>query len=525
LLTATPAFGGIDVNWTYPTTNPHALAYTILYRSILPEFNQSLKYAEVSGGFFYDKVNVGLRYYYWIEFVSVNGTHGEVIGPATALARPLIQDLIEELTGKIDMGVLAMALKTEILRIQPIDDRITGEIENRLEDNELLQGVIAQLGTQLEGAMVIVQNETTARTEGDSALVNQINVLAAGVGPGVVAAVTEERNLRVAADTAIATDVVTLFTRVNQADAAVITERDARVTADGATATQITDLYAKTAVVNGATTTAITAAIQSEATARSNADGALASDITTLFTKAGQNTAAIESEATARVNAVSAETSSRNTQFATVGPAITSAVNGEATARASAISAAVQTETNARAAADNVLSGQITTAQSTLNGQIAAVQTNLQTNIDTVNGKTTAIGALYTVKFNVNGLIGGFGAYNDGTTVQAGFDVDSFWVGRTGANMRKPFIISGQETFIDEAVINKLTFSKLRDESGSFIVENGKVKVAYLDADNIIAKQINISPGYAGVPRTLMTGGLTQVFDSNNVLRVRMGVW
>jgi hypothetical protein len=93
---------------------------------------------------------------------------------------------------------------------------------------------------------------------------------------------------------------------------------------------------------------------------------------------------------------------------------------------------------------------------------------------------------LYTAKLSVNGLIGGFGVYNDGTTVQAGFDVDEFWVGKTQANKRKPFIISGGVTYIDEAAIEKLTFTKLRDASGSFIVENGKVKADYLTVTNSI---------------------------------------
>jgi hypothetical protein len=107
-----------------------------------------------------------------------------------------------------------------------------------------------------------------------------------------------------------------------------------------------------------------------------------------------------------------------------------------------------------------------------------------------VDGKVTQIGALYTVKVNTVtsdgvALVGGFGIYNDGSTVQAGFDVDEFWVGNTQANKRKPFIISGGVTYIDEAAIEKLTFSKLRDTSGSFIVENGKVKADYLNVTQI----------------------------------------
>ena len=34
VLTATPAFGGIDVSWSYPGTNPQAVAHTVLYRGV-----------------------------------------------------------------------------------------------------------------------------------------------------------------------------------------------------------------------------------------------------------------------------------------------------------------------------------------------------------------------------------------------------------------------------------------------------------------------------------------------------------
>lgn len=93
----------------------------------------------------------------------------------------------------------------------------------------------------------------------------------------------------------------------------------------------------------------------------------------------------------------------------------------------------------------------------------------------------------------MNGLVGGFGIYNNGTEVQAGFDVDNFWIGRTNADKKKPFIISNGVVYIDESAIQKLTFSKLRDESGSFIVEGGKVKATYLDADNLnVRGQVNV---------------------------------
>jgi hypothetical protein len=162
-----------------------------------------------------------------------------------------------------------------------------------------------------------------------------------------------------------------------------------------------------------------------------------------------------------------------------------------------------------------------------------------------VNGKVTEIGALYTAKVDVNGLIGGFGVYNDGTSVQAGFDADLFWVGK-GNKKRKPFIIDTGtgETYIDDAVINKITFNKLRSADGNLIVDSttGKMKAQYLDAENLTvrnAQSINYSAGVAGWKlssngtfqmvgnsssgKTIQDFNGIRVYDSSGVVRVKIG--
>jgi hypothetical protein len=369
VLSAVPAFGGIDVSWTYPTTNPYAVAYVLLYRGVTPDFTLALPLGEKGGNSFYDKLDTGTTYYYWIQIVSVNGTVGDPIGPASATARPLIADLIQQLTGQIDAGTLAQSLKAEIDRITLNRQDLMAEIQNRLAGDDGLSVTLSEIQGNVDGALAAIQTEQGARVDGDNAMAAQIDMVAAA----------------------------------NRDNAALIeTERLARVTADDALGQRVDSVFAAT----------------------------------------NENAAAI------------------------------------------------QTETTARTDADSALAHQITTVQSEANDNLVSVQQTLQTNINTVDNKTVQLGALYTIKLNVNGLIGGFGTYNDGTTVQAGFDVDSFWVGRTGANMRKPFIIVGGETFIDQAVINSLTFSKLRDEAGSFIVENGQVKAQYIDTKGLEIKDI-----------------------------------
>lgn len=393
ILSATPAFGGIDVAWTYPGTNPQAVAYVRLFRGINDDFAQAVERDKVAGTFYYDRVDSVTRYYYWIQFVTINGTHLDVIGPASAIGRPLIQEMIELLTGKIDAGVLAQSLKQQIDKITLNATDLTNEIANRISSNAALAAALAEVQSGVTQAIGFVHNETTARIEGQNALVTQLNLVAA--------------------------------VNANNA-AAIISEQQARI----------------------------------------SADSALATSIQTVQTATGNNAAAIQNEITARTNA------------------------------------------------DSALAGQISTVQSSMSGQISSVQQTLQTNINTVDGKVTGIGALYNVKVNVNGLAGGFGIYNDGTEVEAGFDVDRFWIGRTQANKRKPFIIEGGVVYIDEAAINKLTFSKLRDESGSFIVQNGKVQANYLRVteaaiENLAVTRLKIAGNSVTVPKYAFGGSLT----------------
>lgn len=308
VLTASPAFGGIDVNWTLPLTNAHAVAHTYVYRGVSDVFEQASRVATVNSDYFADRgdhMQTPIRYYYWIQFVSINGTIGEVIGPASAVSRPAIEDVIRGLTGLIDAGYLSQSLKTRIDKIEGLENGLT-------ETKQYLENEDAALASVLE-AMQVTVDETSA-------------------------------------------------------------------------------------------------AILNESLVRAD------------------------------------ETSS--------------------------------------------LAQQLSITQSSLEDNIASVEVRTETKIETVGDKVTEIGALYTAKVDVNGLVGGFGVYNDGTIVEAGFDVDRFWIGRTIADMKKPFIIENGEVFIDQAVVNKITFNKLIDASGEFLVENGKIKAKFLQAQAITADMI-----------------------------------
>lgn len=235
-----------------------------------------------------------------------------------------------------------------------------------------------------------------------------------------------------------------------------------RIAGDGALSLALEDLQAGV--------TQAMAFVHEEINTRIDGENALAQQVSVIAALNANNASAIINEATARVTADGAHTQQINALYA--------ATNTNA--------AAVITETNARTNADSALASQITTAQSTLGDQIASVQTGLQTNINTVDGKVTSIGALYTAKVSVNGLVGGFGIYNNGHTVEAGFDVDRFWIGRTASDKVLPFIVDAGTVYINKARIRNADIDTLKIAGNAVTVPvggsgYGAFPVYYLD--------------------------------------------
>lgn len=374
-LSANTVYGGINVSWSYPTTNPQAVAHTILYRGTVNDFSKVVELAHVGGNIYYDQLNpeANTVYFYWIRFRTVNGTLLNQVGPVSAIAKPRGQQTLESLTGLIDNGVLAQSLKTSIAGINLQGQQLLKEINDRIAANGDLSNLIAAVQSGQQAAMTYVQEEITQRTTSDSAIVSMVNTMAAAVSNNT---------------------------------AAILTESQVRADKDSAMTTQITTLFSKTG--------ANEAAIQDERSTRSTNDSILASSIFTLTGRVG-----------------SAEST-------------------------------LVTEQTVRASADAAIASRVTSAESSLYGNSATGEIGLTTKITSVDGKITAIGALYTAKVQVNDLIGGFGVYNDGRIVEAGFDVDRFWVGRTGPDKVKPFIIDNGIVYIDKARIRTADIDTLK---------------------------------------------------------------
>ncbi|MGP8291748.1 phage tail tip fiber protein [Vreelandella zhanjiangensis] len=209
-----------------------------------------------------------------------------------------------------------------------------------------------------------------------------------------------------------------------------------------------------------------------------------------------------------------------------------------------------------KALASNATS--IQTVQSSLGKDVASVRSSMDTQVERIDGELVEIGARYTAQVQVNGLIGGFGIHNDGTEVEAGFDVERFWVGRTDSDKRKPFIIDDDMVYMNNAMIRNgsiqegqlgpITIGKFFLNDGTPVTTaGGLIRAEAIDVDNLsvaeaatftgIAQSANWpSSGWRLHPngsfglkssasggRLEMIGDRQDVYDQSSRLRVRIG--
>ncbi|MEP8751936.1 host specificity protein J [Enterobacter asburiae] len=206
----------------------------------------------------------------------------------------------------------------------------------------------------------------------------------------------------------------------------------------------------------------------------------------------------------------------------------------EATARALL---SLQTNVNGNTASINSLSQtvsnyqqatatQINAITATINGNTAAITTNAHA-IANVNGQ---LSAMYNIKVGVtsNGQYYaagmGIGVENtpSGMQSQVIFLADRFAVTTAAGNsVALPFVIQNGQTFIRASFIQDGTIENAK--IGNYIQSNNYVAgSAGWKLDKGGTFEIN---GVAGGGRMLISSTLIRIYDSNNVLRVRMGLW
>ena len=127
-----------------------------------------------------------------------------------------------------------------------------------------------------------------------------------------------------------------------------------------------------------------------------------------------------------------------------------------------------------------------TYVQADYNGKFGAVSQDISVKAD--QSTVDAIYALRLQSTTPDGtkLLAGVGYGIEGGTSRAVFNFNQIAFGDTDVNPTYALIKDGNRIIIDDGLISKLTFGKLQDGSGNFIVDNnGRLKAQYIDVDNL----------------------------------------
>lgn len=173
-----------------------------------------------------------------------------------------------------------------------------------------------------------------------------------------------------------------------------------------------------------------------------------------------------------------------------------------------------------------------------------AVSANVQatTTLQTTVGQNTAsiqevsesVDGLYAqkyIKLDVNGKVAGWGGANDGKESNFILNFDSFAIGSGGSGAYYPFIFRSTP-YTDP---NTDTVFPVGAYLKTAFMDYASIKLAHIDTASIgslsalnatlgtlVTYKDSAKPNGA---RMILEGGLIRIYDDNNVMRVRMGLW
>ena len=411
---------------------------------------------------------------------------------------------IETMKSSVDDSVAAVEeMKKTVAEVGRVSAETTTNIEALAKTN--IDLALRQDEEQHKQLMNNAKIATTQKTFADdlSAMASKVEEIRAEIGEDIRASITEETTARVEADKAIATQIDKLEAQINDdIAAAIVLEQEARVTADESLSKQITTLQAK---VEGD----ISAALTEEQIARASADESLAQQITTLKTQTGVDIKA----------AVAEETKARTD----VDSALAGQITNLQAQTEKDISAAITSESTARAEADKALSGRIDTIRTEVEGNSATIQQQSQAIADTNKKISTA----WTLKMETSTsggqkYIAGIALGIDTTGLsQFLVQADRFGlVNSVNGKITTPFVIENSVAYMNGAYIKDgtITNAKVGDlQSTDFV--SGRSGWRFGKNGTL---EINGNSGGNG--RLVINGQRIDVYDDNNVLRVRIGL-
>lgn len=205
--------------------------------------------------------------------------------------------------------------------------------------------------------------------------------------------------------------------------------------------------------------------ISTETTLRQDADGELLTQIDILLTATGENRASIVEETrvrtsltdahASRLTALDTKTDTANAHIGTLQTATATNKSAIATSKTelraefaagdAVNKAAIDSESTARTNAVSALSKTVDTVQATANGNTSSIQTQSTA----IAGINTKLSATWSVKADVNGVVGGIALGNDGKTVDFIVRASSFAIQGQSGSKSVPFVSYPDGTVID----------------------------------------------------------------------------
>lgn len=337
---------------------------------------------------------------------------------------------------------------------------------------------IADIDSQAEGLADVDGRLGQLRTDHEAlaAVVDALGEIEDGSGLATV--IAEERDQRIAGDTALAATISLLGAKNGASNAFILNLDTVKASPTQSLAERFTAIEANAA-------SNASALVTTEATARASADASFASTLSLLGAKNGPGTAFILDTSTVQVGG---------------GQTLGSRLSGIDTAIGAA-SASVVAEQSARITADGALASEISRVETRVDGNVAS--------ISAVASSVGGIAAKYGVSLDVNGYVTGFLQNNNGSSGSFVILADRFAVVAPGASPTVPFEVSGGSVFVNGTRLTpgSVGADRLNINSLSAITANIGFLVSY-----------NPSGG-----RVERDGNGDRVYDSSNRLRVKLG--
>lgn len=178
--------------------------------------------------------------------------------------------------------------------------------------------------------------------------------------------------------------------------------------------------------------------------------------------------------------------------------------------------ATIQTELSAVTNESSATASAVETLQTTVDGNTSSIQTQ-QTSIDGLSAQSV-------LTLDVNGYVTGYGTYNDGKKGTFAVRADEFYIGSPNGSKELGFVHYETAQEINGVIVPEGTY--LRDA----YIANGTITLAKIDTASItslsaLSATIGHFKSAESGARLEIKDSLLSVYDDNNTLRVRLGLW